>query len=176
MQFKETPLAGAFVIETEPHEDNRGFFARTFCAREFEAQGLVGTFVQCSLSMTRARGTLRGMHYQLPPACEVKLVRCAAGAIHDVIVDLRRDSPTYLQHFNVDLTAQNRRALYVPKMFAHGFQTLEDGSEVFYQMSEFYAPDESAGVRFDDPKLGIRWPLPVAAIADKDRIWPLLQT
>jgi len=175
VRFTETQLKGAFLIELEPHEDSRGFFARTFCAREFKEHGLESNFVQCSLSMTRSRGTLRGMHYQLPPAYEIKLIRCVAGAIHDVIVDLRRDSPTYLQHFGVDLTAQNRRALYVPKMFAHGFQTLEDGSEVFYQMSEFYAPDKSAGVRFDDPKLGIQWPLPVATIADKDRTWPLLQ-
>jgi dTDP-4-dehydrorhamnose 3,5-epimerase len=176
MQFTETKLNGAYIIDLEPREDARGFFARTFCAREFKEHGLGTDFVQCSISMNRMRGTLRGMHYQLPPAGEAKLVRCTAGAIHDVIVDLRRDSPTYLQHFGVDLTAQNRCALYVPEMFAHGFQTLEDDTEIFYQMSEFYAPDKSAGVRFDDPKLGIVWPLPVAAIADKDRTWPLLQS
>ncbi len=174
MRFVPTALAGAYIIEVEPHDDSRGFFARTFCSREFAEHGLESDFVQCSVSMNRARGTLRGMHYQLPPAGEVKLVRCTAGAVHDVIVDLRPDSPTYLQHFSVDLTAQNRCALYVPKLFAHGFQTLEDDTEIFYQMSEFYAPDKSAGVRFDDPKLGILWPLPVAAIADKDRGWPLL--
>ena len=176
MRFVPTALAGAYIIEVEPHDDSRGFFARTFCAREFAEHGLETDFVQCSVSMNRTRGTLRGMHYQLPPAGEVKLVRCTAGAIHDVIVDLRQDSPTYLQHFSVDLTARNRCALYVPKTFAHGFQTLEDDTEIFYQMSEFYAPDKSAGVRFDDPKLGIQWPLPVAAIADKDRTWPLLQS
>jgi dTDP-4-dehydrorhamnose 3,5-epimerase len=176
MQFTQTGLKGAYIIDPEPREDARGFFARIFCAREFKEQGLETDFVQCSVSMNRMRGTLRGMHYQLPPASEAKLVRCTAGAIHDVIVDLRRDSRTYLQHFGVDLTAQNRRALYVPEMFAHGFQTLEDDTEIFYQISEFYAPDKSTGVRFDDPKLGILWPLPIAAIADKDRTWPLLQS
>ena len=176
MRFVPTALAGAYMIEVEPHEDSRGFFARTFCAREFAEHGIEINFVQCSVSMNRTRGTLRGMHYQLPPAGEAKLVRCTAGAIRDVIVDLRQNSPTYLQHFSVELTAQNRCALYVPKTFAHGFQTLEDDTEIFYQMSEFYAPDKSAGVRFDDPKLGIQWPLPVAAIADKDRTWPLLQS
>ena len=175
MRFVPTALAGAYTIEVEPHEDSRGFFARTFCAREFAEHGLETNFVQCSVSMNRTRGTLRGMHYQLPPAGEAKLVRCTAGAIRDVIVDLRQNSQTYLQHFSVELTAQNRCALYVPKTFAHGFQTLEDDTEIFYQMSEFYSPDKSAGVRFDDPKLGIQWPLPVAAIAEKDRTWPLLQ-
>lgn len=176
VRFTETVLKGAYLIEVELHEDVRGFFARTFCAREFNEHCLETDFVQCSISMNRTRGTLRGMHYQMPPASEAKLVRCTAGAIHDVIVDLRRDSPTYLQHFGVDLTAQNYRAVYVPKMFAHGFQTLEDDTEIFYQISQFYAPDMSIGVRFDDPKLGIPWPLPVSVIADKDRTWPLLQS
>ena len=176
MIFTGTKLPGAYIIDLERQEDSRGFFARTFCAREFHSQGLAGTFVQCNTSWNARRGTIRGMHYQLPPSCEVKLVRCTAGALWDVIVDLRRDSPTYLQHFGVDLTAKNRCALYVPEMFAHGFQTLEDDTEIFYQISEFYAPNKSAGVRFDDPKLGILWPLPVAAIADKDRTWPLLQS
>jgi dTDP-4-dehydrorhamnose 3,5-epimerase len=174
MHFFPTKLTGAFLIEPEPRADERGFFARTFCSREFREHGLVTEFVQCSISVNRQGGTLRGMHYQLPPSCEAKLVRCTAGAIYDVIVDLRRDSPTYLQHVGVDLTARNRCALYVPEMFAHGFQTLEDETEVFYQISEFYAPDQSTGLRFDDPKLGIRWPRPVAAISDKDRLWPLL--
>jgi len=174
MRFVTTRLAGAFIIEPEPQSDARGLFARTFCAREFKQQGLATTFAQCSTSFNVARGTLRGLHYQLAPACEVKLVRCTAGAIHDVIVDLRRDSPTYRQHLEVELTAHNRRALYVPEMFAHGFQTLEDKTEVLYQISEFYTPDKSTGVRFDDPKLGIPWPLPVTAMTDKDRNWPLL--
>jgi len=174
MRFLETKLAGAYVIDLEPHEDVRGFFARTFCAREFKDHGLATKFVQCSISVNRKRGTLRGLHYQLPPCGEIKLVRCTAGAIYDVIVDLRQDSPTYWEHLGVELTARNRHALYVPERFAHGFQTLEDDTEIFYQISEFYAPEQSAGVRFDDPKLGIQWPLPVAEISDKDRRWPLL--
>ena len=174
MRFEATGLAGAFLVELERLEDARGFFARTFCAREFADRGLASVFVQSSVSFTSRRGTVRGLHYQLPPACEVKLVRCTAGAIYDVIVDLRPDSPTYLQHAGVELTADNRRALYVPEMFAHGFQTLADGSDVLYQMSEFHAPDRAAGVRFDDPRLGIQWPLPVAEISGKDRNWPLL--
>jgi dTDP-4-dehydrorhamnose 3,5-epimerase len=174
MQFVKTKLAGSFIIEPEPNEDARGLFARTFCAREFREHELIPTFVQCSVSMSRARGTLRGLHYQLPPACEVKLVRCTAGAIYDVIVDLRPDSPTYLQHITVELTSQNRRALYVPEMFAHGLQTLVDGTEVFYQISEFYAPDRAMGLRFNDPKLAIQWPIPVTTISEKDLNWPLL--
>ena len=174
MRFLPTKLPGPFLIEPEPRADDRGFFARTYCAREFREHGLVTQFVQCSISVNRQRGTLRGMHYQLSPACEAKLVRCTAGAIYDVIVDLRPNSPTYLQQVGVELTAQNRRALYVPKMFAHGFQTLEDDTEVLYQIDEYYAPEKSTGLRFDDPKLAIRWPLPVTAMSDKDRIWPLL--
>lgn len=174
MIFIPTKLSGVFIVEPEPHPDARGFFARTFCTREFKEQGLATEFVQCSISANRARGTLRGLHYQLPPAGEIKLVRCTSGAIHDVVVDLRHDSPTYLEHLGVELTAQNRRALYIPEMFAHGLQTLADETEVFYQISEFHAPDKSAGLRFDDPKLGIQWPLPVTVINDKDRNWPLL--
>jgi dTDP-4-dehydrorhamnose 3,5-epimerase len=174
MRFVSTGFAGAFIIDTEPHADERGLFARTFCAREFQERGLAASFVQCSTSFNVKRGTLRGMHYQLSPASEAKLVRCTAGAIHDVIVDLRPDSPTYRKSIGVELTARNRRSLYVPEMFAHGFQTLEDDTEIFYQISEFYAPDKSVGLRFDDPKLGIRWPLPVAAMTDKDKNWPLL--
>lgn len=175
MRFLATKLPGAFVIEPEPVEDARGLFARTFCAREFKEHGLETVFVQCSTSFSAQRGTLRGLHYQLPPACEVKLIRCTAGAIHDVIVDLRPDSPAYLQHISVELTARNRRALYVPQMFAHGFQALEDGTEVLYQISEYYTPDKATGMCFDDPKLGIQWPLEVSCISDKDQKWPLLK-
>jgi dTDP-4-dehydrorhamnose 3,5-epimerase len=174
MKFIETSLQGAFIIEPEPNRDERGFFARTFCAREFAEHGLVSQFVQCSISSSSRRGTLRGLHYQLPPACETKLVRCSAGAIYDVIVDLRADSPTYLQHIGVELTARNHRALYVPEMFAHGMQILEDNTEVSYQISEFYAPGKAAGLRYDDPKLAINWPIPVSSIAEKDKGWPLL--
>jgi dTDP-4-dehydrorhamnose 3,5-epimerase len=174
MIFKPTKLSGAYIIEPERHEDARGFFARTFCAREFEEHGLVGKFVQSSVSATRLRGTVRGMHCQLPPACEVKLVRCTSGGIYDVIVDLRKDSSTYLQHMGVELTAENGRALYVPEMFAHGFQALENDAVVFYQISEFYAPATAIGLRYNDPKLAIQWPLPVSMVGDKDLNWPLL--
>lgn len=174
MKFVETNLAGAYIVEPEPREDARGFFARTFCAREFREKGLVDLFVQCSVSMTRERGAVRGLHFQLAPAVETKLVRCTAGALYDVIVDLRPNSKTYLQHIGVELTARNRRALYVPGMFAHGFQTLEGETEVFYQISEYYAPDLARGLRFDDPKLGIKWPLPVTTMSEKDQNWPLL--
>lgn len=174
MRFVATKLAGAFIVEPEPHGDARGIFARTFCAREFGAQGLVTNFVQCSTSFTPLRGALRGMHYQRVPHSEVKLVRCTAGAVHDVIVDLRPGSLTYGQHVAVELSAQNRRALYIPEMFAHGYQTLTDNAEVFYQMHTYYAPESATGVRYDDPKLGIAWPLPPTLVGDKDQAWPLL--
>jgi dTDP-4-dehydrorhamnose 3,5-epimerase len=175
MRFIETKLEGARIIEPQLLEDTRGLFARTYCAREFREQGLVDTFVQCNTSWNARKGTVRGLHYQLPPSSEVKLVRCTAGALVDVIVDLRPDSPTYLQHAAVELTARNRLALYIPAMFAHGFQALEDGTEVFYQMSEFYAPKLAKGIRYDDPKLGFKWPLPVTAISDQDLSWTLLE-
>jgi dTDP-4-dehydrorhamnose 3,5-epimerase len=175
MRFTATKLAGAYVIEPQPHADSRGLFARTFCAREFREHGLVEVFVQCNTSWNARKGTVRGLHYQLSPSPEVKLVRCTAGALWDVIVDLRPESPTYLQHVGVELTASNRLALYIPEMFAHGFQTLEDGTEVFYQMSEFYAPKFARGIRYDEPKLGIQWPLPVTSISDQDLNWTLLQ-
>ncbi len=174
MKFAETRLAGAYVIDPVPQEDDRGFFARSFCAREFQERGLNPNVAQCSISSSRRRGTVRGMHFQTPPDCEVKLVRCTRGAIYDVIVDLRAESPTYRSHVAVELTAGNRRALYVPDRFAHGFQTIEDETEVLYQMSEFYAPQSAAGLRYDDPVLSIRWPLEVSIISDRDRSWPLL--
>jgi dTDP-4-dehydrorhamnose 3,5-epimerase len=174
MKFISTNLAGAFIVEPEPHEDARGFFARTFCAREFKEHGLATNFVQCSVSVSRNRGTLRGLHYQRPPAAEAKLVRCTVGALYDVIVDLRPSSGTYQQHIGVELTNRNRRALYVPEMFAHGFQTLEDDTEVFYMINQFYAPDAATGARYNDPRFGIQWPLEVAVISEKDQQWPLL--
>ena len=174
MKFRETRLSGAFVIELEPHADERGFFARTFCAREFSAHGLETEFVQCNLSLNHQKGTLRGLHFQSAPWGEAKLVRCIRGVIWDVIVDLRRGSPTFGAHVALELSAENRRAICVPKSFAHGFQTLTDSSEVFYQMSGFYVADASAGIRADDPALGINWPLPVTQISDKDRRLPLL--
>jgi len=175
MRFIATKLAGACIIEPEPHQDSRGLFARTFCAWEFRGHGMVDNFVQCNTSWNARKGTLRGLHYQLPPSSEVKLVRCTAGALWDVVVDLRPGSPTYLQHVGVELNANNRRALYIPAMFAHGFQALDDGTEVFYQMSEFYAPKSARGLRFDDPKLGIKWPLTVTSISDQDLHWTLLE-
>ena len=175
MRFTPTKLAGAYIIEPQPHADSRGLFARTFCANEFRAQGLVDVFVQCNTSWNVSKGTLRGLHFQLSPSSEVKLVRCTAGALWDVIVDLRPQSATYLQYVAVELTAGNRSALYIPEMFAHGFQTLDEGTEVFYQMSQFYAPKLARGIRYDDPKIGIKWPLPVTSISDLDLNWTLLR-
>jgi dTDP-4-dehydrorhamnose 3,5-epimerase len=158
MVFSETPLRGAFVLDLEPHPDERGFFARTWCRREFENHGLETRVAQCSVSFNARAGTLRGLHYQAAPCEEVKIVRCTSGAIFDVIVDLRPESPTYTAHFSVALSSLNRRMLYVPRGFAHGFETLEDNTEVFYQMSEFYEPASSRGVRWNDPAFGIAWP------------------
>jgi dTDP-4-dehydrorhamnose 3,5-epimerase len=174
MQFTETGLAGAWVIDLKRIEDERGFFAYMFCAKEAAKQGIATTTSQVKLSYNRNRGTLRGMHLQIRPAAESKLVRCIRGSVWDVIVDLREESPTYLQHFGVELSADNHRALYVPQMFAHGYQTLEDGSEVMYQVDEFYAPQFERGLRYDDPRLEIRWPMEVTAMSPRDERWPLL--
>lgn len=162
-------LAGAYVLELERHEDERGFFARTFCRRELADHGLDPSVVQCSLSFNRAAGTLRGMHYQGSPAEEAKLVRVVRGAIHDAVVDCRPGSPTFGRHGVVRLDAENRRSLYVPPLFAHGFQTLEDDTEILYQMSSEFAPEHARGFRYDDPAVGIDWPLPVTVISEKDR-------
>ena len=172
MRFEETRLRGAWVIEPVPAYDDRGFFARTFCAREYAEHGLVASFVQNSTSHSVARGTLRGMHFQRAPHGEVKVVSCLQGAIWDVIIDLRQDSPTYRQWLGVELTGQNRRQLYVPEGFAHGFQTLSDNAEAGYLISAFYAPQAASGVRYDDPAFGIEWPLRVNSISDRDRTWP----
>jgi len=175
MYFNETELKGAFLVDLDPRADQRGFFARTFCMNEFKAHGLEPTVAQCNLSFNYEKGTLRGMHYQVAPATETKLIRCTQGAIYDVIIDMRPDSPTYLQHLGVELTAENRRALYVPEMFAHGYQALTDGAEVVYQVSQFYTPGYERGLRYNDPALGIEWPLPVSQISEKDANWPLLE-
>ena len=172
MIFRETELADAWIIELEPHVDERGFFARSFCAREFEARGLASVFVQCNISFNRIRGTLRGMHYQVAPAREAKLVRCTAGAIYDVIVDLRSDSSTYMKWLSVELNAQDRSMLYLPEGFAHGFQAQCDRTEVFYQMSEFYQPDAARGFRWNDPQFGIVWPLEPTVMSESDRAYP----
>jgi dTDP-4-dehydrorhamnose 3,5-epimerase len=175
MIFIETKLKGAFIIDLELREDHRGFFARTFCAKEFEEHHLKPVVAQCNLSFNHKAGTLRGMHYQTPPAAETKLIRCTRGAIYDVIIDLRPESPTYMQHVGVELTEENRRALYVPEMFAHGYQALTDGAEVIYQVGEFYTPGYERGIRYDDPTFGIQWPVPVSIISEKDAAWALYQ-
>ena len=172
MIFNETKLAGAFEIEIEPHADDRGFFARTWCARELGEHGLRSSLAQCSISFNASSGTLRGMHWQVAPHQEAKLIRCTAGSIYDVIIDLRPGSPTHLEHVGVELTARRRNMLYVPEGFAHGFLTLEPATEVFYQMSEFYAPQAARGARYDDPAFGIVWPAPVAVIAERDATYP----
>jgi dTDP-4-dehydrorhamnose 3,5-epimerase len=172
MIFAATQLDDAWLIEVEPREDQRGFFARTWCRQELAAQGLDTEIAQESLSYNRDRGTLRGLHFQRSPHEETKIVRCTRGGIFDVIVDLRPRSPTYLQWQGFELTAENRKALYVPKGFAHGFQTLTDEAEIAYQISAFYAPDSAGGYRYDDPEFGIAWPLPVTAISERDLEWP----
>ena len=169
MVFQDTGLAGAFVIELEKIHDERGFFARSWCTTEFAEHGLNNRLVQCNVSRNRAKGTLRGMHYQTAPHEEAKLVRCTMGAIYDVIVDLRPSSSTYLKSFGAELSAETHRALYIPEGFAHGFLTLTEESEVFYQMSEFYAPQAARGFRWNDPLLAIAWPGPVVVISERDR-------
>lgn len=172
MRFTKTPLADAFLVELDRLEDDRGFFARSFCRREFERAGLNPAVVQCNVSRNRYRGTLRGMHYQLSPFEEAKLVRVTSGAIFDVIIDLRPTSPTFTQWFGQELTEENHTALYVPEGFAHGFLTLADNTEVFYQMSNYYSPEHSRGVRFNDPAFGIDWPAPVTIVSPKDTAYP----
>jgi dTDP-4-dehydrorhamnose 3,5-epimerase len=175
VRFIETELPGAFVIEIEPHVDSRGFFARAFCAREFAERGLKPIIVQANVARNHRRGTVRGMHFQFPPHAETKLVRATRGSILDVIVDLRPESPTYLRHVSVELSADNQRALYVPERFAHGYQTLEDGTETSYQVGEYYAPGFEGGLSPFDPRLGLSWPLDVTEMSDKDRNWRLLE-
>ena len=172
MIFTEAGLPGVWLVTPEQREDFRGFFARTWCDQEAAAHGLTDRWVQSSLSYTKSRGTLRGLHFQREPHEEVKLVRCTAGAIFDVVVDLRPTSPTFKKHLAVELTAENRVAIYIPRGFAHGYQTLTDGVEVLYQMSEFYAPEFAAGVRWDDPAFRIAWPESNPIIAERDRSYP----
>ena len=172
MIFTEAPLSGAYVIEPEKHSDERGFFARVFCEKEFSEQDLASHFVQTNNSLARTKGTLRGMHYQLRPATEVKLVRCIRGALYDIILDLRDGSPTFGRHFGTQLTGENRKMLYVPKGFAHGFITLEDDTETFYFVDEFYSPERERGIRWNDPSFGIQWPLDPVVISEKDSSHP----
>jgi dTDP-4-dehydrorhamnose 3,5-epimerase len=172
MRFTQTLVSGAYVIDLEPRIDERGSFARAWCQREFEAHGLTARLAQVNVSSNVRKGTLRGMHYQVGPREEAKVVSCARGAIYDVVLDLRRDSPTYLRWDAVELTARNRRMLYIPEGCAHGFQTLAADAELLYLMSEFYSPEHACGVRYNDRAFDIRWPLAVASISDTDRTWP----
>lgn len=168
MQFIPTPLDGACVIDLDKIGDERGFFARAFCEQEFAAAGLVSRFLQVNNSLSADKGTLRGMHYQLAPHAETKLVRCIRGSLWDVILDLRADSPTFGQHYGAELSAENRRMMYVPKGFAHGFITLQDDTEAFYFVDEFYAPEMERGIRWNDPKFAIDWPAAPAVVSEKD--------
>ena len=172
MKFHETPLNGAYLIELERRGDDRGFFARFFCEKEFAAAGAETRFVQINNSLSARKGTLRGMHYQLAPSAEVKVVRCLKGSLYDVIADLRPDSPTFGQWFGAELNSENRLMMYVPRGCAHGLLTLADDTEALYLVSDSYAPDRERGMRFDDPWLGIEWPIAPVEISPKDRAWP----
>jgi dTDP-4-dehydrorhamnose 3,5-epimerase len=169
MKFIETELGGAFLIDPERLEDERGFFARTWCQKEFQQYGIDVNWVQCNISYNSRRGTLRGMHYQIAPCAEAKLVRCSMGAIYDVIIDLRPDSKSYCKWISAELSAENRKMIYIPQGFAHGFQTLVDHTEVFYQMSAFYAPQYSRAVRWNDPHFNIHWPEADRTMSEKDQ-------
>jgi dTDP-4-dehydrorhamnose 3,5-epimerase len=174
MIFEETKLKGAFIIDLKRLEDDRGFFARAFCQNEFSEHGLKPLIAQANIAFSKIKGTLRGMHFQFPPAAETKLVRCTRGAVWDIIVDLRPESPTYLDHIAVELTADNHRAIYVPERFAHGYQVLEENSETSYQVGEFYTPSSEGGLMYNDPRLGLTWPLRVTEVSVKDSKWKLL--
>jgi len=174
MIFTETKLKGAFIVDLDRRDDSRGFFARAFCRREFEERHLNPLIVQEGIAFNKRKGTVRGMHFQFPPAAETKLVRATRGSVLDIIVDLRPESVTYLQHVAVELTADNRRALYVPERFAHGYQSLEHETETNYQIGEFYAPELEGGLLYSDPRLGIDWPLPVTEVSAKDAALKML--
>jgi len=175
MIFTETRLEGAFILDLERREDSRGFFARAFCQKEFQEHGLKAIIAQANVAFNLKKGTVRGMHFQFPPAAETKLVRCTRGAILDIIVDLRPESSTYLQHVAVELSEDNARSLFVPERFAHGYQVLRDKTETSYQVGEFYTPGTEGGLMYNDPRLGLKWPLPVTEISDKDKGWKLLK-
>jgi dTDP-4-dehydrorhamnose 3,5-epimerase len=175
MHFTPTDIDGPMLVDLAPHRDERGFFARSFCVDEFAADGLPTNVVQCNVSWSPRRGTIRGMHWQCAPALEPKLVRCTRGAVLDQIVDLRPESPTFLKHVEVELSWENRRAIQVPSLFAHGFQTLTDDVEVLYYVGHRYSPEHARGLRYDDPALGLSWPLPVSVISPQDASWPLME-
>lgn len=171
MIFEETPLKGAYTINLNRFEDERGFFARSYCRKEFEDHGITAQIVQANLSYSKKKGTLRGIHYQISPFEETKLVRCIRGAVYDVIIDLRKDSPTYKQWFGIELNEENYTMLFVPESFGHGYQTLKDHTEVIYMVSQFYAPGAERGIRWNDPVFGIQWPAEVKVISSKDANW-----
>jgi dTDP-4-dehydrorhamnose 3,5-epimerase len=172
MVFRETKLKGAFIIDIEPREDERGFFARSLCGNEFSAQGLNASMVQMNLGFSHRKGTLRGMHFQTPPFAEVKLIRCTRGTIYDVIIDVRPQSPTHAQWYGVELSDQNRRMVYAPEGFAHGYITLADDTEMVYQTTQFFSKDHATGVRYNDPAFHIDWPFPAEVISEQDGNWP----
>lgn len=176
MIFNPTPLTGSFTIDVQPFQDSRGFFTRTFCEREFTEHHLVQHFVQANHSGTNGMGVVRGMHFQHSPHCEVKLVKCVAGAIYDVIVDVRQGSPTFLKWFGAKLSAENKTMMYVPAGFAHGFQSLSEYSEIVYLVSSFYSKESEGGVRYNDPAVDIQWPLPVSLVSEKDQNIPLINS
>ena len=176
MIFNPSPLVGAYTIDVTPFQDNRGFFTRFFCEKEFAEHNLVQHFVQANHSGTNGKGVIRGMHFQHSPFCEVKLVKCVQGAIFDVIVDVRKDSPTFLKWFGAELSAENKRMMYVPAGFAHGFQSLTDYSEITYMVSNFYSKESESGIRFNDEIVGINWPLPVSLVSEKDQAIPLVDS
>jgi dTDP-4-dehydrorhamnose 3,5-epimerase len=175
MRFLETGVSGAWVVDPSPHQDNRGYFQRAWCDREFRDHGVNFVPVQANMAFSLVRGTIRGMHFQTAPALEAKLVRCTRGAVFDVVLDLRPESPTYGEWYGVELTADNGRMLFVPELCAHGCQSLEKNCEIHYMASAFFAPDAARGVRFDDPAFAIDWPLPAAVVSDQDRSWPLVK-
>ncbi len=174
MMFEETKLKGAYVISLNLLQDERGAFARTFCKKEFQQIGHNKEFVQLNHSYNTYKGTIRGMHYQIPPYQEIKLIRCIRGSVLDVIVDLRKDSPTYLQHVSIEISSENKKMVYMPEDFAHGFQTLEDNSELIYHHTEYYTPQADTGLRYDDPALKIKWPLEPKMVSEKDRNYKLI--
>ncbi len=174
MKFTETPLKGSYVVDLDPFQDERGWFARTYCKKEFDSIGHTKEWVQLNHSFTKKKGTIRGMHYQLPPYSEIKLVRCISGSVYDVIIDLRKGSSTFLNFFEVELSSINRKMLYIPEGFAHGFQTLADDSELLYHHSQFYLPGVEGGIKYNEPKINIQWPLPVGSISSRDISHPFI--
>jgi dTDP-4-dehydrorhamnose 3,5-epimerase len=174
MKFTPTPLKGVFIVDLQPFADGRGWFTRTYCKNEFEEIGHTKEWVQLNHSFTNKKGAVRGMHYQLPPFSEIKLVRCIAGAVWDVVIDIRKDSPSFLQWTGVEMSAENKKMIYIPEGFAHGFQTLTDNCELLYHHSSFYTPGAEGGIKYDDKRINIKWPLTVTEISDRDLSHPLL--